>query len=320
MKRYDRGEDDKTALEGTFGKPLETLNSEVMDYVRQWAERIRVAAPLSDERVNVLEVRASTGGLMSADDWAALASARMAQRNVEGGRDAAQRATELDPRTARAWALLGYIAHKVDHNDEKAIDLLKRATAADADYAMAYAFLGDIFKERGRTDEAIAAFEKLRQLYPRMQQPEYSPHHNLADLYEKKDQPAQAIEVLRELTEVNNVDKKGFLRLAELLFEQKQYAEAAQAYEGAFSIDPFDTDAHLSAALSFERARNDDAAHREYRIAAVTGDYRNMRALIGWARTAARSNDRDSAKKALTHIYQIDPDNPEAAGIEMMMP
>ncbi len=318
MKLYRAGRRDKDVLETVFKKPIAELTREVLDYVKNWAEQIKITPPPSDEEFGKLEQEAQQNRLDAAS-WTQLASAYVGRRRFDEARRAARNAIQNDPRQARAHGVLGYLAYQVDKDNRAAKRHFTEAKSADPNYVYARVYLGLIYRKEGLTREAITEFEAVRKLYPRLQDREKSPHHNLADLYEQSGQPDQAIAVLREVTRISNRDYDALVRLARLLVQERRYAKAAAAYLDAFYINPFEEQIHLEAGDAYENAGQAKAAAREFKVASILSDYRNLEALVGWARTAAAAGQTDAARQAIRSVRRIDPTHLEADRIERLL-
>ncbi|MFL7791715.1 MAG: tetratricopeptide repeat protein [Anaerolineae bacterium] len=84
------------------------------------------------------------------------------ERPVEAVR-LAQRATEMSPENAQAWAVLG-MAYDWNGDVSRAIDACKRAIDLDPTYARAYAYLSEAYTDAVRWTEAREAVELALQL------------------------------------------------------------------------------------------------------------------------------------------------------------
>ena len=60
-------------------------------------------------------------------------------------------------------------------------------------------------------------------------------------------------------------------------------------------------------------------AAREFKVGAIRSDYRNLEALVGWARTAAAAGRTDESRQAIRSIRRIDPPHLEADRIERLL-
>jgi len=301
------------------GKTMKQLNDETLAYVRRYAEQIKMAAPPPDkEALKKLEEQAAKDE-KNAGLQVQIASGCLAAGRHDDARKAAARALELDPKAARAHAVLGLIALQRDKKPDEARKHFLAAKAADPGYFFAPFHLANLAEQAGRTDEAIAELEAARKLYPRFFQGGKSLQERLADLYLKQGKPKQAIEALREQVELVGSNPRAQKQLAELLAREGRHADAAAAYIAAVYVDPYDPEIHLAAARAFEAADQVDLAIREYAVAAAI-EAPHLATLIGRAQAWAVAGNADPARKAVAAIRRLDPRNPEADKIEKLLP
>jgi len=314
LELYHDGEPTAQVLAKATGKPLKTLNAQTLDYIRRYAKAIRLATQRIDKKtLDKLEAQAKKDD-KNADLWTRIALGRLMARKTKQAREAAQRAVKLDPKLARAHAVLGFIAYTIDKKPQAAKKHYLAAKAADPDYFPARLYLGLIARD-DFSDEAIRELEAARRLAPRFIQRGRNPYLLLARLYRDEGQPHKAIAMLRQLCKLDSNDAKARVELAELLTQQAMHPEAAATYLDAIYIDPFDLAIHMAAARAYEAAKDPTQAAREYGVAAAI-DPKNLKPLVGWARTLAASGQPTVARKALAAIRKLDPDNPDAAAIE----
>jgi len=311
---YRDGKKTEEVLPKVTGKTLKQLNDETLAYVRRWAEQIKIPEPPPDkEALKKLEEQVKKED-KNADLWAKIASGCLAARRFDDARKAAAKAIELNPKLARAHAILGLIALQHDKKPDEAKKHLRAAKEADPAYFFAPFHLANLAQQEGKTDEAIAELESARKIHPRG-----SLQERLADLYVKTGKPKKAIEVLREGTRLVASNPRTLVKLAELLAQEGQHAEAADAYLDAIYVDPYDPQIHLAAAKAYEAADAIDPAIREYAVAAAI-EPTHLPTLIGRAQAWAVAGKADLVRKALAAIRRLDPQNPEAAKIEKLLP
>jgi len=319
LELYRDGGKTEEILPKVTGKTMKQLNDETLAYVRRHAEQIKMTAPPPDkEALKKLEEQAAKDN-QNADLQVQIAAGCLAAGRHDDARKAAARALELDPKAARAHAVLGLVALQKDKKPDEARKHFLAAKAADAGYFFAPFHLANLAEQAGRTDEAIAELETARKLYPRFFQGGRSLQERLADLYLKQGKPKQAIEALREQVELVGSNPRAQKQLAELLAREGRHAEAAAAYVEAVYVDPYDPEIHLAAARAFEAADQVDLAIREYAVAAAI-EAPHLATLIGRAQAWAVAGRADPARKAIAAIRRLDPRNPEADKIEKLLP
>ena len=316
---YRDGKKTEEVLPKVTGKTMKQLNDESMAYVRRYAEQIKISEPPPDkEALKKLEEQVKKEE-KNAGLWAQIASGCLAAGRHDDARKAAQKAIELAPKLARAHAILGLIALQHDKKPDEAKKHLQAAKQADPGYFFAPFHLANLAEKESKTDEAIAELEAARKVYPRFYQGGGSLQERLADLYVKTGKPKQAIAVLREGTALVASNPRTLVKLAELLAKEGQHAEAAAAYLDAMYVDPYDPQIHLAAAKEYEAADAVDPAIREYAVAAAI-EPTHLPTLIARAQAWAVAGKADLVRKALAAIRRLDPQNPEAAKIEKLLP
>jgi len=316
---YREGKKTGEILPAVTGKTMKQLNAETLAYVRRYAQQIKMSPPPPDkEALKKLEEQAKKDDT-DAGLQVQIASGCLAARRFDDARKAALRAIELDPKCARAHAVLGIIALQKDKKPGEAKKHFQAAEAADPCYFFAHFHLANIAEAEGRLDDAIAQLEAARKLYPRFLARGRSLQERLADLYLKKGDTKKAIEALREQVALVASNARALKLLASLLAREGRHAEAADAYVRAVYVDPYDAEIHLAAARSFEAADAMEKAIREYAVAAAI-EPTNLSKLVARARAWAVAGKAHCARKALAAIRRLDPTNPEARKIEAILP
>jgi serine/threonine protein kinase/tetratricopeptide (TPR) repeat protein len=132
-----------------------------------------------------------------------------------------QRAVEIDPNFAMAYARLGAVYNNLgqtdlsEQNRQKAFELRDRASEREKLYIMSH-YYGD----SGQLDKGITAYELYRQTYPR----DFIPVNNLAAIYNKLGQFDNALENGKRAVELEPDSVSG-------------YGQVASAYAGLNRIE-----------------------------------------------------------------------------------
>ncbi len=138
---------------------------------------------------------------------------------VPGGRGLEAFDSEVPPEAKEAYSR----AREAAGNTGLAISLYTRAISLHPGYLRAINHLGMLYYERGRMDEAAAAFAQALSLgssYP-------YPAYNLGAAWLQKGDLGQAIEVLVDLTDKNPALSEARLPLSRALMSTQQWDEAA---------------------------------------------------------------------------------------------
>jgi len=111
-----------------------------------------------------------------------------------------QRAIEIDPNFAMAYARLGAIYNNLgqtelsEQNRQKAFELRDRASEREKLYIMSH-----YYSDSGQLDKGITAYELYRQTYPR----DSTPYTNLANIYNQLGQFDNALENAKHALEID---------------------------------------------------------------------------------------------------------------------
>ena len=161
---------------------------------------------------------------------------------------------------------------------------------------------------RGKTDEAMQAFERAAALVPLAGGPG-SPHEQMAAIaLEKKDRP-RAIAELTALVAVDFNNVEAARQLAALLRQASvdDPAKLRPVYQRIAAIDPFDADAHAKLGR-FALQRNEaDAAAREFRTVIALGPVDQAAAFTDLAESYFKAGKRAEAKKQTLAALEIAP-------------
>jgi serine/threonine-protein kinase len=138
-----------------------------------------------------------------------------------------QKAIELDPKHAVAHADLGFALDRAGKLGE-AIDAWRRSVTLHPREPNVWYWIARAEAQRGRDDEAAAAFQKVRELYPAdspraIEAKRFSLVSRLPALLRGEDRPA------------DNVERVNFAHIA---YVQKHYSFAARLWAEALASDP----------------------------------------------------------------------------------
>ena len=142
-----------------------------------------------------------------------------------------QRAIELDPNFAMAYATLGVVygnlsrTKQQQENLSKAFELKDRASEREKLYISAHYYS----EGTGELDKAVATYEQWKQTYPR----ETLPWDNLALLYRVSGQPEKALANASEAMRLDPKDIFSFSNLSDAYQSLGRYDEAAAIIDKA---------------------------------------------------------------------------------------
>ncbi|MGA3211926.1 MAG: protein kinase [Terriglobales bacterium] len=160
--------------------------------------------------------------------------------NVDRAIQAFQRARELDPGFALAYAGLGKAAwYKHDitnepHLMENAQENCKRAVALDDSAEDAHTCLGMVFQRKGEYGPAVQELQKAVQLAPY----DFDAYRFLADAYAKQNQLAEAEETYRKAISLHPGSWSGYNALGTFYYHNGRNDEAIEMFQKELAITP----------------------------------------------------------------------------------
>jgi Flp pilus assembly protein TadD len=153
----------------------------------------------------------------------------------------------MEPTYADGWVNLAR-AEIQEGNMVEAEKVLRKALDVDPHLAKTHFFLGTSLKAQGRYDEALQHFQQAADLYPR--------------------------------------DRVVLNQLGRVLFLERQYTSAVEAFRRVLTIDPEDLQAHYNLMLCYRGLGDDAGVARERTLyerfkadeasQSITGDYRQL--------------------------------------------
>lgn len=178
-----------------------------------------------------------------------------------------QRATELDPDFAMAFARMGTVYSNLGQNElseqnrQKAFELRDRASEHEKLYIMSH-----YYADSGQLDKGITALELYKQTYPR----DAIPYNNVANIYDQLGQFENGLENARQAVLLDPDSLSGYANLASAYAGLKRIDEAKatlnQALQRKLGVDSV----HLQLA-GLAWAQNDITAfERELTLAKAT--------------------------------------------------
>jgi Flp pilus assembly protein TadD len=198
--------------------------------------------------------------------------------------------------------------------------LLKKAldTAPKNDQPWCYQAwfdLGFVLNRLGRTDESIAAYRKSVAAKPDV----FESNLNLGLMLARTRNPEaeqylRAATTLKPTAHVEEGQARAWLSLAHLV-ENRDPAQALQAYRKAAELTPNDPEPHLSAGLLEERQKDFPAAEAEYKQVLAL-DLHSSEAAIGLTNIFMKSNRLADAEPVLRRLAAERPDD---AGIHLQL-
>jgi tetratricopeptide (TPR) repeat protein/predicted Ser/Thr protein kinase len=157
-----------------------------------------------------------------------------------------QRAVELDPNFAMAYARLGTIYNNLgqsvlsESNRQKAFELRDRASEHEKLYIMSHYYV-----DSGQLDKGITALELYKQTYPR----DSIPYNNLAAVYNQMGQYENALENARQAVQLDPESASGYSNVGFAYAGLNRLDEAKATFNQALQHNAGVAIAHSSLAI-----------------------------------------------------------------------
>ncbi|MGH9641059.1 MAG: tetratricopeptide repeat protein [Terriglobales bacterium] len=209
----------------------------------------------------------------------------------------------------------------IQKNDfSSAETLLKKAVERDPENKEKWAYqawfdLGFVFNRLGRADESIAAYRKSVAAKPDV----FESNLNLGLMLQRTRNPEaekylRAATTLTPTAHVEEGQARAWLSLGHAL-ENRDPAQALQAYAKAGELTPGDPEPHLSAGLLDERQKDFSAAESEYqKVLAI--DAHSTDAAIGLTNIYMKSGRLADAEPLLRRLAA---DRPDDGGLHVQL-
>jgi tetratricopeptide (TPR) repeat protein len=143
--------------------------------------------------------------------WYNLGSVYRRDRKYKKAEDALQEAIRLDPRDAKSYSTLGQ-TYLAENNLAQAEIYLKKSIELDPESPAARESYGELLNNQERFEEAIVHLEKAAALVPNPRN-KYLTNYRLAYAYNRSEQYSKALDVAREVTNVNTRFGGGWFEL-----------------------------------------------------------------------------------------------------------
>ncbi len=183
--------------------------------------------------------------------------------NVDNAIDLLQRAVQLDPQSAAAYAALAdaYCYKNRDSPDSQwiklASDSAQKSVELDSDLAEAHLSLGRANIQAGDSSGAQREFDRAVELDPKNP----APHRELGQMYAKAGDATHAEQELNVALKLNPDDWKSYLELGVLEYQAGHYKDAESSWQQVLKIQPDEVRTLINlGAVYHAESRDDDAA------------------------------------------------------------
>ena len=165
--------------------------------------------------------------------------------------------------------------------------------------------------EADRLDQAIAALERAKALFPQYAG-EGSPYQMLAAIHRKRGDDRRAAAELAALTAIDGANYDALRQLGDLLEKQGDYAGAAAALDKAMYVNPFDLPLHERLAGLYARTSQFPKAVRERRAVLALDPVDRPAALYELANAHWQAGQRDAARREVLRALELAPNYEKA--------
>jgi tetratricopeptide (TPR) repeat protein len=165
---------------------------------------------------------------------------------------------------------------------------------------------GRALAESGRVEDALRVLTRAREAFPEFAG-RGSPHHLLADLYERTGDAAEAAASLERAFMLNDADYDAMLRASALRLAAGDTARAAAALERAVWLHPYDPAVHAQLATLLSAAGQHDGAVRERRAVLALAPVNRAEALYQLALALYRAGDAAAARTEVLRALEEAP-------------
>jgi serine/threonine protein kinase/tetratricopeptide (TPR) repeat protein len=210
-----------------------------------------------------------------------------------------QRAIEIDPNFAMAYARLGTVYNNLgqtemsEQNRQKAFELRDRASEREKLYITAH-----YYADSGQLEKGIAAYELYRQTYPR----DSTPFNNLAVIYNQLGQYDNALENAKRAVEIDPDMLSAYGQLASAYAGMNRVEEARATINSALQRKGLTSSHHVwLASLDWSQGNENDIENELQKASGTTDgelatlQFRSSLALFRGQMGKAREISRQSA-------------------------
>ena len=155
------------------------------------------------------------------------------KRDYNGAIEALNKAIEIDPNYANAWAWLGAVYNDFG-NSEKAMAMNLKAIEINPKNAMAWNNIGVTYSNLGNLDKAIESYERACSLDKKL----YYPYSNLGRVYLDIGDFDKAIEYCNKAVEISPQRCYTWCAFGEVYFLSGNFRKAEENYNKAIELEP----------------------------------------------------------------------------------
>ncbi len=221
----------------------------------------------------------------------------------------------MSPRHADSLHALGIIAIQ-EKNFEVAVDLIRKSLEIDSLNAAAYCNLGDALRARGSSEEALASYERARNLAADF----LEPHLKRAAVLRGLGRFEEALKSYHHVLAINPADVATLVNRGITLKSLRRFDEAIASYDQAIKLKPNFAEAFYNRGNALGELERFNEAVASYDLAiAIKADYSQAiyaratalealndyeQAALGYERALALNRDHEFVVGALAYSKQ----------------
>ena len=189
-------------------------------------------------------------------------------------------------------------------------EIVARASA-DPSNVLLQLSAGQVLLQTGRMDEAMAAFERAKALFPEYGGPQNA-YAGLAAIHKSKGDTKRAAQELATLGTLSEIDYSSSVELADLLSAIGDKAGAAAALERAIFMNPYDRAQHERLAGLYKALGETGRVVRERRAIVALAPVDRASALYQLALAQHEAGDAAGARKSVLRALEDAPNYADA--------
>ena len=224
----------------------------------------------------------------------------------------ARRAVQIQPGNAVAWDRLGVAMQSRGLMNKDTEHAFQRAVDLDPEFAVAYAHLANVVGRLGRRDEAAQLYEraiKLAKDPPAL--------NLIAESLQSEQQWQNSEPVLKQALLFDSRNPTSLFLMGRMLVVLKRYAEAENHLKTAIEVNPRAFEAYNvlgSAYLALERYADAEKIYEKALEFASPGARKQLAGAYGFQGVGdgyLRAKQKNDAARAYRRALELDPDNQE---------
>ena len=308
LNAYREGLPTSKAIEKVCGQSQAEFEKGYVAYVKDLTSKLQTLE--AEPQASIKELRQKLQAA-PADSTAAgrLAFALVSQRQTKEARQLAEAALEKAPREPFAAATMAVLAMRAE-DLKGAMAVLEPALDRDHPNPIVLRLLAKLKLDQESYDEAAALYELAVKLDPTNK----TWLQGLGLAYGKSGATDKLEGVLKKLVDLDYESAGPRKKLASLMLDRKEYAEAVRYGKLALHIDVMDADVHRVLAQAYAELKQVDKAIDEY-SAVIELDAEDLETPVTLARLLIAANKPALARQRLEALLKAHPEATEAADL-----